>query len=198
MKTLFAGAVMAAALALGLSALAQAPSARTSGLYLTAQDYERGRVSYQGDCASQSHKLELHDVLHKSYIHVTHAGEKKRFAKTALFGFRACDGQSYRFVSNLEYPILEAGTLYIYRREVLVSHGRGRHGVKQYYFSVGATGEIRALTLENLKQAFPENHAFQQSLDEAFGSGQKLSEYDEVRKTFKVNRLLAASREGHS
>jgi hypothetical protein len=64
-----------------------------------------------------------------------------------------------------------------------------------YSFSVGPDGEIIRLTLENLKQVFPDNHRFHDLLDANFGSGQKLEEYDEFHKMFKVNRLLIASRE---
>jgi len=51
------------------------------------------------------------------------------------------------------------------------------------------------LTLENLKQAFPDNHRFHDALDATFAAGRVLAEYDEFHKMFKVNRLLIASRE---
>jgi hypothetical protein len=197
MKTVFWCAAVVVAFGLSASAARQVISAKKSGLYLTGADFQQGRLAYEGDCGSKAHKLELHDVLHKSYIHVTHEGGRKRFEKTDLFGFRSCDARDYRFVLNVEYQILEAKELYIYRREVLVSHGRGSHGVKKFFFSVGPDGEVRELTLANLKQAFPENSVFRHSLDEAVGAGQKLSDYEEAHKTFMVNRLLSASREEH-
>jgi len=124
MRTLWLGAALTAALGFVASAATQVTHTKNSGLYLTGADFQEGRVAYEGDCGSKAHKLELHDVLRKSYIHVTHEGAKKRFGKTELFGFRACNGRDYRFVVNLEYQILEAKDLYIYRREVLVSHLR--------------------------------------------------------------------------
>ena len=149
---------------------AQMAPPKTSGVYVTADDYKNGQLSFEGDCGYKAHKLELHDVLYKSYIHVTHETEKRRFAKRDLFGFRACDGYDYRFSSNLEHRILEARELYIYAREVYVSHGRGRHTVRGYFFSAGAEGPVLALTLENLKNAFPDNQRFHDSLDTAFGA----------------------------
>ena len=68
----------------------------------------------------------------------------------------------------------------------------------KYFFSAGLEGQIEALTLENLKKAVPDNHKFHDSLDATFGAGQKLEEYDDFHKMFKVNRLLIASREGQS
>jgi len=193
MKTLLIVGTAVGLLLFGGTPGAQVAMPQTSGVYLTADDYKSGRLSFEGDCGSKAHKLELHDVLHKSYIHVTHEAEKRRFAKTDLFGFRACDGQDYRFASNLEHQILETRELYIYARDVYVSHGRGRHTTRGYFFSAGAEGPVLALTLQNLKKAFPSNQRFRDSLDTAFGPNQKLSEYDESQKMFKVNQLLTAS-----
>lgn len=174
---------------------ASAQTAKMSGVYLTASDYEAGKLAYEGDCGSKVHKLEIHDISNKPYIDVTHDSEKHRYSKSELFGFRACDGRDYRFGSKLEYQILEAKELYIYLHDVSVSQGRTYRTVHEYYFSVGANGPIEALTLENLKHAFPDNHRFHDWLDATFGSGQSLAEYDDFHKMFKVNRLLIASRE---
>lgn len=195
MKTNFTSLVAIAVLLFSSTGTAQVPPQKTSGVYVSADDYKNGRLSFEGDCGSKAHKLELHDVLHKTYIHVTHEAEKRRFAKSDLFGFRACDGHDYRFASNLEHQILEARGLYIYAREVYVSHGRGRHTVRGYFFSAGAEGAVLALSRENLKKAFPVNQRFHDAIDVAFGAKQKLSGYDESQKMFKVNQLLIASRE---
>jgi len=187
--TLFAAALLAC----GTRASAQ--TAKTSGLYQTASDYEVGKLTFEGDCGSKAHRLEIHDISNKAYIDVTHDSEKHRYSKSELFGFRACDGRDYRFVSQFEYQIVEAKDLYIYVHDVSVSQGRTYRTVHEYYFSVGANGAIEALTMENLKQAFPDNHRFHDWLDATFGNGQSLAEYDEFHKMYKVNRLLIASRE---
>ena len=195
MKIYFCSMAAVAVLVFSSAGTAQVAPQKMSGVYLTADDYKNGRLSFEGDCGSKAHKLELHDVFHKSYIHVTHETEKRRFAKNDLFGFRACDGHDYRFASNLEHRILETRELYIYARDVYVSHGRGRHTVQGYFFSAGAEGPVLALTRENLTKAFPDSQNFHKALDVAFGAKQKLSEYDETQKMFKVNQLLIASHE---
>jgi hypothetical protein len=43
--------------------------------------------------------------------------------------------------------------------------GKGYRTIQEYYFSVRPEGQILALTLENLKQALPNNHKFHDSLD---------------------------------
>jgi len=165
-------------------------TSETSGIYLTAADYRDGRLALEGDCGSKTHKLSLHDVLNKPYVDVTHESEKRRYPKSDLFGFRACDGRDYRFASNLQYQILESRELYIYARGIPVNYGKGYRTIQEYYFSVGPEGHILALTLENLKQALPNNHRFHDSLDATFGPGREPWEYGEFHRMFKVNRLL--------
>jgi hypothetical protein len=183
-----------AVIVLAATGSAQAAAPGISGIYLSSADFTDGRLTAEGHCGSVDHKLELHDVLNKSYIHVTHGAAKQRYEKNDLFGFRACDGNDYRFVSNREYRILEAREFYIYEHEAYVSVGKSRHIVKEYSFSVGRDGKVIPLTLENLKRAFPDNHAFHDSLDQTFGGGQDLTQYDQFHKMFKVNRLLIATR----
>jgi hypothetical protein len=171
----------------------QGAALRTSGIYLTGADYKNGRLSAEGDCGSKAHKLDLHDVLNKPYIDVTHGTERHRYAKNDLFGFRACDGNDYRFVSNKDYQIVEAKELYIYVTKTSVSAGKGFRTVPVYYLSVGSGGEVLPLTMGNLKEAFPANHKFHDSLDQMFGAGQDIAQYDEFHEMFKVNRLLIAT-----
>ena len=187
-------ALMVAVSAFSIAVPSDAATPMTSGVYLASADYKDGRLAFEGDCKSKAHRLELHDVLNKPYIDVTHESEKRRYAKSDLFGFRACDGRYYRFASKLEYQILESRELYIYAHETQHNNGKGMpHTIHEYYFSVGPDGPIFRLTLENLKQAFPDNHSFHNLLDADFGAGQKLEEYDKFHKMFKVNRLLIAS-----
>ena len=88
--------------------LTTAQADRTSGVYLTAADYEKKQLAFAGDCGSKNHKLKPHDFPNKPYIDVKHESEKYRYAKSDLFGFRECDERDYRFGSNLNYQILEA------------------------------------------------------------------------------------------
>ena len=188
--------LVAVAVSSGPPAVAAAPPA-SSGIYLNAADYAEHRLSSEGDCKSSTHKLELHDVLNKPYIHVTHGTETKRYEKSNLFGFRSCAGLDYRFAGNHEYQILEARQLYIYVVQAPARLGKdtasGLNKVSTYYFSAGANGQIVSLTVSNLKQAFPDNHRFHDGLDQMLGTVGDLAQYDDFHKMFKVNRLLIAS-----
>ncbi|HYM00616.1 MAG TPA: hypothetical protein VEZ90_16795 [Blastocatellia bacterium] len=188
------GSLALVALLFCAAAFGQAPTRRTSGIYLTAADYESGRLSFGGDCGSKTHKLEVHDVLGKPYVDVTDNSQKHRYSKGGIFGFRSCEGYEYRFAANRQYQIIESKDIYLYVRPAPATSGKGFRVEADYYFSVSADGPIQALTLENLKQAVPDNQSFHDSVDAAFGAGQNLAQYDEFRKMFKINWLLEASR----
>ena len=98
----------------------------------------------------------------------------------------------YRMVGADRYQIVEAKTLYIYNLNTIVRKGALE---KTWFFSVGANGDVQPLTILNLKNAFPNNHAFHDLLDMAFKHDSDLTRYDDFHKTFKVNRLLTASTE---
>lgn len=194
MKSLLIGCLFVAAL--GYAAQATAAE-KSSGVYKTAADYQSGRLTAEGSCDSKKHKLELHDVLGKPYVHVTHDGEKTKYMKSDLFGFRSCDGKEYRFVAGREYLILEARTVYLYRHERSVPQPRGgSRNEPAYFFSVGGDGGVLPLTMANLKRAFPTNHRFHDDLDRTFGTDQDLIRYDDFHKMYKVNRLLVAESAG--
>jgi hypothetical protein len=102
----------------------------------------------------------------------------------------AADGRNYRVVDERRYEIVEAKALYIYTADVLVRKGALE---RAFFFSVGPNGDILPLTILNLKKAFPDNHSFHDLVDMAFKHDSDLTRYDDFHKTFKVNRLLAAS-----
>ena len=186
--------VLVATVLAGSLATAEAKSA--TGIYLTAEDYKNGRLATESDCDSPGHKVELHDILHKSFIDVTHGGETRRYEKSQVYGFRSCGGRDYRFVDNDEYQILESRDVSIYAREVPARNpkdtSRGLPTSRVHFFSVGASGQILPLTLQNLKRAFPNNHAFHDALDATFHTDDELTLYDTFHKMFKVNHLLTS------
>jgi hypothetical protein len=172
-----------------LAAPSVARATDVKGVYLTPEDYTQARLSSESDCGPDEHKVELHDWLHKSFIHVTHNGVVRRYEKDEIFGFRTCNGRDYRFVGNLEYEILEAQRLVLYSFEI----NARRRTVRRYFFSDGAGGMVTPLTRINLKRAFPDNHRFHDALDQTFRRDADLKQYDEFHGMFKVNRLLTAS-----
>jgi hypothetical protein len=166
-------------------------AAASSGVYLTADDYANGSLTDAGNCQASSFKLAVHDVLNRPYIELSRGSEKKQYAKNEIFGLRLCDGHDYRVSANRLYRIVAKGDLYIYGVERPVSQGKGFRVAVSYYFSCGAGGEVRTLTLEHLHEAFAANHRFIDSLDRL--SEQDLAQFDNYHQQFKIARLLAES-----
>ena len=65
-----AGCVLAFALILH-STSAHADAGGAQGVYRTAEDFTGGRLTRESSCKSPDHKIELHDILNKPYVHVT-------------------------------------------------------------------------------------------------------------------------------
>lgn len=168
-----------------------------TGVYLTAEDYKSARLTSESDCSSPGHKVELHDLLHKSFIHVTHDGEARRYEKSKVYGFSSCGGRDYRFVDNYEYEILESRGVSIYAHDVPARNpkdtSRGLATSRVYFFSVGAAGRVLPLTVSNVKTAFPNAHALHDAIDTTFHTDDDLTQYDTFHGMFKINRLLIAS-----
>ena len=187
---------LAAAMVLPANVASATPNG-SAGIFLTAADYQNGRLTDEGDCASPNHKIELHDVLNKPYIHVRHDGVRRQYMKRDVYGFRSCDGRDFRFVGKDEYEILEAREVSIYVLRLPDQEGEdlvvGPIKRNAYFFSAGVAGAVLRLTRENLKRAFPGNHRFHDALDQTFRSDSELAQYDDFHKMYKVNRLLRAS-----
>ncbi len=166
-------------------------STASSGVYLTAADYANGALTDAGSCQASSFKVAVHDVLNGPYIEVSRGSDKKQYVKNEIFGLRMCDGHDYRLSANRLYRIVAKGDLYVYGVERPVSQGKGFRVTVSYYFSSGAGGEVRTLTLEHLQEAFAANHRFIDSLDRL--SEQDLAQFDTYHQQFKIARLLAES-----
>ena len=71
--------------------------------------------------------------------------------------------------------------------------GSARAAGCQYYFSILPLDVIKQLTINNLKEAFPDNHKFHDLLDQNFNGNYEVSEYDSFHKMYKVNHLLEST-----
>ena len=191
--TFFGSLIIAALLMIAVSA--SAADKTSSGIYLTADDFKNGKLSYEGWSGDSSHKLELHDVLDKPYIHVKHGNDTQKFNKSDIYGFRDSNGRSYRFIGNKEYEIRDTAALYIYSMKHSARNPKGAPiGIAtSYFFSVAADGNVIPLTIANLKNTFPENHKLHDSLDMMFKNDSQLTQVDDFHKMFKVNRVILAS-----
>lgn len=164
-----------------------------SGVYLNYADYQLHKLTYEIDCKRETHKIRLNAFFGKPFITVIHQGKRYTYQKNDIYGFRDCSNTDYRFFKKQDFKIEESGPIAIYSQKVTKSTGRSLTQFNTYYFSKSQNSEILALTVENLKPAFPENHKFHDLLDANFKNNDPASTYDAFHKIFKVNHLYTIS-----
>lgn len=165
--------------------------AQKSGVFKTYADFSSGKMQYGIDCASEKHKIKLNDFLGKDFITVVHDGKPYDLKKAETWGYQLCDEKLVRFQGNNHYPLEDKGILWIYTKQSVITVQRGKtETITTYYFSKGGNGEIKELTLLNVKAAFPDNHMLHDAIDTQFKTNAALNEFDQYHKHFKINHFL--------
>jgi hypothetical protein len=175
--------------------IAQSNPAHTTGLYLTPDDFLQHKLTYQIDCNNGKDKLKLNDLFGSSKGYVDYDGQKKEFDKNRVYGYRSCENKNYRFYNHSIYQIIDTAGFYIYYQYRSEEQTKGKGLIKkdEYFFSRKGDGAIRLLTIDNLKNAFPENHQFHFSLDAEYKSDNELMAYDYFLNTYKIKYLYSQS-----
>ena len=166
--------------------------AQKSGVFRTYADFQTGKMDYGINCQTEKHKIKLNEFLGKDFITVIHDGKPYNLKKTEIWGYQLCDERVVRFQGSDHFSVDDKGILWIYSKqfEKMVSPKSGTKSVTSYYFSTGGDGEIKELTLLNLKAAFPDNHKLHDAVDAQFKSDASLVEYDQYHKHYKINHFL--------
>ncbi len=165
--------------------------AQKSGVFKTYTDFTSGKMEYGIDCATEKHKIKLNDFLGKDFITVVHDGKPYDLKKAEIWGYQLCDEKLVRFQGNNHFPLEDKGILWIYTKQAVTTIQRGKtETITTYYFSKGGNGEIKELTLLNVKAAFPENHMLHDAIDTQFKTNASLNEFDQYHKHFKINHFL--------
>ncbi|HEX7413666.1 MAG TPA: hypothetical protein VF411_06425, partial [Bacteroidia bacterium] len=165
----------------------------TSGIYVTVKDFQDNKLMEEADCKKDKAKFEIHDFLAKESFVVIIKGQKKTYLKKDIYGYRDCENEVWRFYNNKEYRIMETKPLCIYSRYKVEFNSLIVEKDLAYYFSKGLTEEIKDLSIDTLKLAFPNNHAFHNMLDTEFNPDKAIYSYDSAHKMFKVNYLFTQS-----
>jgi len=167
--------------------------AQKSGVYLSASDFAAGKLTYEINCSTETHKIKLNEFLNKDYITVVHNKEPHKLQKKEIFGYKDCNNQAYRFSENNHYVILNpTEEILLYKHTIEGS--KNQQAVTHYYFSLTASGRVQKLTLTNLKSTVPNNHKFHDALDAEFKTDDELATYDTFHKMYKLNRLYASNK----
>ena len=187
----WAGAFAICGLVAGSVAAADAGQVEmTAGVFRTADEFQRGVLADPVACAVNGERINAGTSKGQAYIDVRHGTRKARYSETDAYGFRDCGDRDVRITSGRQYFILETRHIQVLRVDQWRVSGKALVPQPAFYFSVGASGAIQPLTLENVKRAFPENHAFHDKLDALFSGGGDPATYDRFHGMFAINHLL--------
>lgn len=168
----------------------------SSGIYFTANDYVKHKLSFAINCETQKHKIKSDMIFRSKEISIKHADSTYTYPKDSIYGIKYCDGSIVRVYNNSEYPLINPDEKIMIYKVVSGSSGKGGSGVKTtYYFSKDTKSKIQELTIYNVKAAFPDNHKFHDLMDMDFHSNDELTAYDSFHKIMKINRVLQNSLE---
>src|ERR1700692_3072935 len=124
---------------ISMKSIALAQSEKTSGLYLTQDDFLNHKLSYQVNSRnSGENKLYLHEFLGRNKVTVITNGKKLELLKSRIFGYHDSSNQDYRCFGNVAYQIVDTKGFYLYSFDKLVQLGKGPKPTSTYYFSTGA------------------------------------------------------------
>ena len=176
------------------------PVTINSGVYLTVNDYKTNKLVEEAECTTEKEKFERHDIFSRPSFVVINKGKKTTYVKNDIYAYRDCENRVWRFYDNKEYEILEPKNIFIYRRSKILLNGLTIEKDPVFYFSNGAEGKVKELTLDNLKLTFSNNTAFYNILNAEFNSSKEtinpdkaVHSYDLSHKMYKVNYLLNQS-----
>lgn len=189
MKVLYFSLMLIFAGSLEVSLQAQTRPATGSGLYLTAADYVNGKLSYQQQ-PGQKHRVRADIPFQHAAVKVTQGNAVHRFAKNELFGYRDHRNRDFRFSGNKAYKIIDNAHFPLYSVVENITNGKEKSRQLKYYFSAQPGSDIQALTIQNLKRAFPDNRKFHDLLDLQFRHDRELAAYDTFRGEYKVKAIF--------
>jgi len=168
-------------------------SPKSSGLYLTFNDFVNHKLSYVSDpSGTQNNKIIYHEFLGGGKVTVVNNGKKLVLSKDQVFGY-SNGNQDYRFYGNKAYRIVDTNGFYLYSADKLVQQTKGMKPVKTFYFSTKADNELLTLTQENINKAFAANHKFRYLVQAQFRSDEDLDQYDGAVNEYKIKEIFTDS-----
>jgi hypothetical protein len=163
----------------------------SAGIYLTEQDYKSNKLTYT---LSATDKMQLNEFLDGKNVSLVYQGKKLTLPKSGLFGYRL-HNHDFRFFHNEAYSIVDTAGFVLYKKDKLTQQGKGYMPVERYFFSVGITQPIIALTIENLWNSFPRQTGFRYSIQNNFKQDADLIAYDKLSNQYKLKYLYFQQKE---
>ena len=165
------------------------------GVYLSANDFTSGKISYMNENGNEKYKFHLHEFLNASTIKIIKGDKIIKLKKDSIYGFHDKNNSSYRFYKNDEFKIInQSPNIILYSKTSIEGDLKNKHLVVNYYFSATANSPVYELTKWNLKSVFINDITFQKLLDVHFQSDNELTAYNSQSKTYDLNHIYEISK----
>jgi hypothetical protein len=165
------------------------------GVYLSANDFTNGKISYSHNITDNSYKFRLHDVSFKSLIKIVTGNKVIKLSKDSIFGYRDKMDVCYRFYNKVAYKILNpAEKILIYSSTSITGEPKNIHRVTNYFFSENVGSPLYTLSKWNLKRVLSKDISFQILVDVYFPGDKDLIAYDNLNKRYLLNRVFELSK----
>jgi hypothetical protein len=166
------------------------------GLYLSAEDFINGNISYNHTITDNSYKFHLHDVSFLSPIKIVTGNKVIKLNKDSIFGYRDQKNICYRFYNKSAYKILNPGEkILLYSSSSITGEPKNTHRVTNYFFSENANSPLYPLSKWNLVRVLSKDVPFQILLDVYFPGDKDLMAYDSSNRTYLLNRVYELSKQ---
>lgn len=175
-----------------LFSLSSAAQSGICGIYLTSNDYCINRLCYP-HFANKRTKPSDDDLLCSRHLLIDRDGKSFKIDQKDMYAIACSDGQIIRLYHDGHYILLDPGEALLIYKVIAFPAAKGDCPKTIYYFSKDAASNVERLTLDNLRQAFTDNHKFEQALDTQFRSDSDLCAYDQVHHRYKLIAAYSAN-----
>jgi hypothetical protein len=166
------------------------------GIYLSANDFTNGKISYTHNINDGNYKFRLHDISFNSPIKIIAGNKIISVNKDLVYGYRDKENTCYRFYNKGTFKILNPfEKIILYSTSSLVGSPRNIHRLTNYFFSADAASPIYKLTKWNMKMILGKDVYFHELLDIYFQSDDELTAYDDLNKIYLLNRIYNESKQ---
>ena len=160
------------------------------GVYLSANDYANGKISYAYNSNSKNYKLHANEIFCTSSMKIKFNDSVKKLSKDSIFGYRDKNNICHRFYNKSEFQIINnSENLIIYSKSTLEGNSRNKKFVTSYYFSKDAASAILPLTKVNLKTVYLKDLKFQEMINAFFDTDNELVNYDHKTQKYFLNNI---------
>ena len=122
----------------------QAQNDKTTGIYSTANDFRSGILIKKIDCNSNN-KIRVNNFFGTTDITVKENNIVTKIKKSAVYGYKSCKNENYRFYNNEEFKIIDTGGIYIYSEYHYENPVKGKGApikMEGFHYSITPEGEI--------------------------------------------------------